>query len=429
MGRRCLGTIGSLVLSLASFAGSTSIRADSPVQYQFQILHQFGGQADGAAPWGEMVFDKSGDLYGVTEVGGADDIGTVFELTPAANGQWTEQVLHSFSGGPADGVFPTGVVIDGGGNLYGTTVQGGINEDGTVFELSPGTDGQWTESIIWNFCSLPGCADGDVPRFPPTLGPGGVLYGTSGDTAFELMLTSDGWTLTPLYTFCSLPNCTDGEGPVGSPVLDAKGNLYGETGNGGIAPQCDYPGCGVVYVLHPQPTVPWNEMVLLDFGGNKKGTGPAGVTLHGRALYGTTQGGGEFGCHSFGCGTVFDLTRDGAVSIGAYEQLLHQFGANEARGINPIAAVEFDQRGNLFGVTNQGGSPSCNCGTVYGMKPQSNGKWAFAVLHAFEGTDGSIPTSALTLDSKGNIYGTTQAGGPYGGGVVFELSPTAQSSK
>jgi len=377
-----------------------------------------------------MVFDQSGNLYGVTKVGGADDIGTVFELTPTGNGQWTEQVLHSFSGGPADGVFPTGVVIDEKDDLYGTTVQGGVNEDGTVFELSPGTNGQWTESIIWNFCSLPGCADGRVPNAPPTLGSGGVPYGAAGDTAFELMPTSDGWTLTPLYTFCSLPNCTDGEGPFGSLALDAQGNLYGETANGGIAQECDYPGCGVVYVLHPEPTVPWNEMVLLDFGGNKKGIGPSGGgTLHDDALYGATQDGGEFGCHSFGCGTVFELTRYLAISTGAYEQLLHQFGANEARGINPIAAVEFDARGDMFGVTGGGGSPSCNCGTVYGMKPQSNGKWAFAVLHAFVGTDGLIPTSALTLDSQGNIYGTTQAGGPYGGGTVFELSPTTQASK
>ena len=89
----------------------------------------------------------------------------------------------------------------------------------------------------------------------------------------------------------------------------------------------------------------------------------------------------------------------------------------------------FDPAGNLFGVTSGGGSSGCGCGVIYGMKPRGDGKWAFGVLHTFVGTDGISPDAPLTLDSKGNLYGTTGGGGPGEGGVVFELSPTAQSSK
>jgi len=416
----------ALVFTGAGWAFPAPIHAQ--MQYQFQILHGFGSSGDGNGPEGPVVFDQKGNLYGATYSGGTDTDGTAFELTPGGNGQWTETILHNFVDSLTDGADPTGVVMDAVGNLYGTTTHGGTNEQcaggcGTVFELMPGANGQWTESILWSFCSLSNCADGGVPTFPPTLGPGGVLYGTAGQTAFQLSPGTP-WTLTILYTLCSQPNCADGENPFGSLVLDAKGNLYGETIEGGTSDG------GVVFGLHPRASGQWEEVVLHDFDVQDPSQGyddSGGVTLHDRALFAATQAGGDSGCNGAGCGTVLELTRAPGNSID--EQVLHDFGPNAAQGINPIAAVSFDARGDLFGVTVEGGSPTCECGTVYGMKPQGNGKWAFAVLHSFVDSDGATPTSALAIDSEGNIYGTTQSGGPNKGGVVFELSPTTQASK
>jgi len=157
-----------------------------------------------------------------------------------------------------------------------------------------------------------------------------------------------------------------------------------------------------------------------------------GVTLHESALYATTEAGGGCGCEDAGCGTVFELTRGSGGVIN--EQVLHAFSGNGLQGALPNGVVVFDDRGDLFGVTLGGGNPNdCSglgCGVVYGMKPQGNGKWAYQVLYAFDvGTGGFYPDSTPTIDSQGNVYGTTSAGGQYGPGVVFELSPTAQASK
>jgi uncharacterized repeat protein (TIGR03803 family) len=351
----------------------------------------------------------------------------VFELTPGSDRVWTETILYNFPGSSGDGYTPVGIIIDGSGNLYGTTEYGGTgahcNDDsgcGTAFELSPGANGEWTESILYNFCSLPNCADGGGSGAAPTLGPGGVLYGTAADTAFKLTPGSNGWTLTTLYTFCSLPNCADGYAPIGSLTLDGKGDLYGETelgtDNGGTA-----------FTLRPQPDGQWKETVLHTFGANKFGGTDPGrdVTLHGKALYGTMQGGGGQGCFGVGCGIIYELTRNPNDS-GIDEQVVHAFGANGAQGFTPFATVVFDKRGNLFGITTEGGAPSCGCGVVYGMKAQGNGKWAYQVLHAFGASDGVEPNSTLTLDGKGNLYGTTAGGGANGGGTAFELSPMAE---
>ena len=411
------------VLALAAAGWAFSTSADLQVQYQYQILHAFGSGDDGNAPEGPPVFDKKGNLYSSTYVGGANQLGTVFELTPGTNGQWSETILHSFPASPGDGYEPTGIVMDGAGNLYGTTTIGGTSGNckvvqgcGTIFELSPGANGQWTESILYSFCSLPDCADGGTPLYPPTLGSGGTLYGTAGNAAFKLTPALSGWTFNVIYTFCSLPNCDDGNDPSGSLTLDTKGNLYGETAEGGNG--------GVAYVLHPEPGGQWKEFVLHGFLGGNDGFDPNGeVALRGGALYGSTEEGGGNFCEG-GCGTVFQLTRGSSKSIN--EQILHDF-TTEAQGLVPVAGVASNQHGDLFGVTYFGGSSSCNCGVVYGMKPQGNGHWAYQVLHTFMGADGLEPGSTPTISSKGNLYGTTGGGGEYGGGVVFELSPVKSS--
>jgi len=423
--RHCL-LITGIIITVMGWAFATAVHAE--VQYQFKLLHGFNESlTDGNGPEGPVVFDHESNLYGATFGGGANTAGTVYELTPGSDGKWIESILYSFcSELPTctDGIGPTGVIIGGAGNLYGTTTAGGINNFGTVFELTPGANGQWTETVLYNFCSLPLCADGASPGYPPTLGPGGVLYGAAGDHVFKLMPISGGWALTTLYTFCSLPNCADGNITFGGVVLDAKGNLYGETLEGGTTDG------GVVFGLHPQVGGQWEEVVLHDFDVGDPSQGyddSGGVTLHDHALFGATQAGGDSGCNEAGCGTLFELTRGAGKTTN--EQVLHDFGPSGAEGVNPIETVVFDQRGDLFGVTVEGGSPTCGCGTVYGMKPQGNGKWGFAVLHSFVGSDGATPDATPTLDSKGNLYGITGTGGPGEGGVVFELSPTTQASK
>ena len=392
-------------------------------QYQFQLLHGFGAAGDGAGPVGQLVSDPNGNLYGATLTGGANTDGIVYELSPGANGQWTETILYSFAGGAGDGAWPTGVIRDEHGNLYGLTTIGGTNNLGTAFELIPEGSGEWREAILYNFCSLPSCADGAEPLFPPTLGPGGVLYGTAGN-AFELT-PGIPWTENILYTFWSQPNCADGTDPTGSLTLDEKGNLYGASG--GAPSRCSLVGCGQVFSLHPQANGQWKEVVLYIFPGGAGGNGPSDVTLHDHHIFGPTGAGGSPDCFG-GCGTVFELSRSFA-NTGLSEQVLHDFAGNGEQGVAPIGGIIFDPAGNLFGVTSGGGSSGCGCGVVYGMKPKSDGKWAFGVLHAFVGTDGISPAYGLTLDSGGNLYGTTGGGGPDEGGVVFELSPTTPASK
>jgi len=127
---------------------------DGPAgQVQFQVLHSFGAAGDGDSPSGALVMDSKGNLYGVTGFGGGSGYGTVYELSPTGNGQWTETVLYSFIG-PPDGYEPLGLAIDGTGNLYVSTGFGGggeyceLNICGLILELSPGSNGGWAENII-----------------------------------------------------------------------------------------------------------------------------------------------------------------------------------------------------------------------------------------------------------------------------------------
>src|ERR1700692_4135003 len=115
-------------------------------------LHHFCTGTDGGAAYGRVIFDGAGNLYGTTAFGGSSDAGIVFELTnPEAPAGWTESILYNFSGG-SDGSQPySGLIFDSAGNLYGTTYQGGASNAGTVYELSPGKGGAWSETVIYSF--------------------------------------------------------------------------------------------------------------------------------------------------------------------------------------------------------------------------------------------------------------------------------------
>jgi uncharacterized repeat protein (TIGR03803 family) len=275
------------------------------------VLYSFCSRtncADGKDPTAGLTFDQAGNLYGTTYGGGAHtDNGTVFQLTPNQNGGWTEHVLHSFCSRTncADGWYPSaGLIFDQAGNLYGTTLAGGAQTYGTVFQLTPNQNGGWTEHVLYSFCSRTNCADGTLPYAGLIFDQVGNLYGTtytgpSGGTVFQLTPNqSGGWTEHVLHSFCSRTNCADGEFPFAGLILDRAGNLYGTTVAGGTQ------NFGTVFQLTPNQNGGWTEHVLHAFL-DKPGAQPfAGLILDEAGnLYGTSAGDFEM---TFG--SVFEIT-------------------------------------------------------------------------------------------------------------------------
>ncbi len=280
------------------------------------ILHQFsGGSGDGANPGGDLIEDSSGNIYGTTTAGGSTGSGTVFKLDSAGN----YSVLYSF-GNPPDGSTPYGALVrDQAGNLYGTTSFGGTSGAGTVFELSPSGSG-WTEQPLYDFTDG---SDGGYPSAGLIADEQGNLYGTTAfggapccsGVVFELSHLNGTWVETVLHTFTGPP---DGAVSYAALIRDSAGNLYGTTSSGGIATGCDLFGCGIVFELSPSGSG-WTENILYSFTGGADGSDPNGpVTMdaHGN-LYGAAFAGGDLnsnnpGCTDNGtpdgCGTVFKLT-------------------------------------------------------------------------------------------------------------------------
>ena len=287
----------------------------------FTVLHSFS-VSDGAEPIAGLITDSAGNLYGTTSVGGSDTVGC-----PGVGGSSGLQpgcgtvfkldssgnliVLHSFT--KSEGEFPAaGLVMDSLGNLYGTTGSGGPSGGGTVFKLD-----------------------------------------TSG-------------TLTVLH---SLPAHGVSFQPEAGLILDSAGNLYGATINGGTSTACPGFGCGIIF--------------RLDTSGNNF-------------------------------------------------SVLHTFSGSD--GALPLGGLTLDSVGNLYGTTLQGGSSTpCpgipnslpGCGTVFKLDRSGNN---FSVVHTFSGSDGALPRGSLTLDSAGNLYGMTQFGGSSGRGTVYLLASSPQNA-
>jgi uncharacterized repeat protein (TIGR03803 family) len=268
------------------------------------VIYRFAGGADGAYPgYGNLIFDRAGNLYGTTTYGGAG-WGTVYELTPS-NGGWTETVLYRFSGA-ADGWRPWGpVTLDAAGNLYGTTYYGGnpgCGQDGcgTIYQLSPSAAG-WKHTVLYSF---QGGDDGELPTAGLVFDTSGNLYGGTrlggsgtGGTIFQLTPSVNGWTFNLL---CGLSGASPyNEGPVNNLTFDAAGNLYGTArydpdGVGmlfQVVPQGDGWTCNLIYSFRLSgeygPDQP-NGSVILDSNGN---------------IYGTTAYGGRSGA-----GTIWKIT-------------------------------------------------------------------------------------------------------------------------
>jgi len=336
----------------------------------------------------------------------------------------TETVLHTFDG-PGDGGEPYGApILDKAGNLYGVTFMGGTYLKGTVYELESGS---WTEEILHSFD--PSAGDGESPQGALVMDGAGNLYGVTPlggrrklGIVYELTPEEGGtWKEEIIHTFVG---GSDGRSPQAGLILDKKGNLYGTTYQGGTGTKCGAFACGTVFELSPKSGGGWTEKVLYSFkGGTADGQNPAAPLLMDSSgnLYGTTEAGGTGG--SFSSGTVFKLTPNG---FGDYaETVLHNFPSKATDGINPFAGLLFDSKGNLYSTTGAGGT--YGYGTVFELSPGSQGKWTETVLHSFGAPgDGQAPQfSGVAFDKSGDLYGTTAAGGSNGNGIVFKMTPTS----
>jgi len=361
---------------------------------------------------------------------------TVF-ATQAALAQFN--VIHAFTGA-ADGRYPySGLTIDRGGNLYGTTFYGGATNDGVVYKLAP-AGSSWIFSPLYSFQAG---SDGAYPYASLTIGPDGALYGTtyggggSGcgygcGTVFRLTPPASScktaicsWSETVLYRFSG---GADGRAPHSGVVFDQAGNLYGTTVFGGATSCNNGNGCGVVYEL-TRSNGGWTQSVPYSFAGGNDGMLPySGVTVDPAGnLYGTTSEGGPYGQ-----GTVYQLTPSGS---GWAEKLLYSFTGG-TDGAAPYGGLNFDSFGNLYGTASGGGSgglglmgiapPVATGGTAFELSP-AGGSWTFALIYTFteSGGGGLGPYANLIMDSAGNLYGAAGGGGlpPGYDGTIFELSP------
>lgn len=398
-------------------------------QGNFKTLHRFSVK-DGEYPLGRLISDAAGNLYGETEIGGKykdcyfGTCGTVFELSPNVSGTWTTQVIHDFNG--SDGTDPYGeLIFDAAGNLYGMANRGGADGDGTVFELTPQASGGWTMSVLRSFSG----GDGQWPGGGLSFDASGNLYGTTGwgcgmGCVFEMTPNSGGtWTESVLHGF-QFEGKSGSYPSGGSLIFDAAGNIYGTGAFGGKSGCSPYGnGCygfGVVFELSPNGNGTWTEKVLHTFQG-KDGESPTCTLVFDAAgnLYGTAFAGGDLSlCSGYGCGVVFELTPN--AGGGWTEHVLHKFTGGKDGGV-PFAGVIFDAAGNLYGTTTKGGAH--NYGVVFKLTPNSNGGWHETVLHAFDNTPGAYPWAGVILDAAGNLYGTTQGDGTKTFGSVFEITP------
>jgi uncharacterized repeat protein (TIGR03803 family) len=264
-----------------------------------RTIHNFGTVPDDVVGPSFGFFLAPEGLYGVDE-GGANNTGALYLLTaPERGNSWTQHILYSFQPFQSgDGAFPSGgLVRDSNGNFYGVTGQGGVNNLGAVYEISPPAvaGGVWTETVLFSFDGT----HGNIPEGALLIGAGGVLYGTTaagGDSGFGFVYELDPpsvagspWTETVLHAFTG---GVDGISPESGVIMDKKGRLLGEAGN-------------TIFRLTPSRTAgkPWKETVLHTFTGpdGLVATGP--LTLSNNVVYGTTAEGG-----AFGIGTVFQLT-------------------------------------------------------------------------------------------------------------------------
>jgi uncharacterized repeat protein (TIGR03803 family) len=350
----------------------------------YTVLHAFaGGTTDGDDPSANVTLDDAGNIYGTAGLGGAHGDGVVFKL--ATGGSQT--ILHSFDGD--DGSGPDGgMVLLGSGTLYGTAGAGGTTGNGVIFRISK--SGKY--KVLHNFTGDDGSfIRGDLIRDKQGNLYGTALFGGANGDGSVYKYGFDG-TFSVLHSF----NGDDGEFAEHGVVRDGDGNLYGVTAFGGDDDD------GTVYKLAPNGTL----TTLHSFTGGADGGflyGGLDIDKDGN-VYGSTVEGG-----AHGSGTVFKIAANGDFST------LYDFTGGTDGG-SPEGDMLVVGK-NLYSTTDEGGDPTCQCGTVY----EVNSKGKVKVLHAFTGNDGG-GYSAGVVKSKDTFYGTTSSFGAHSDGVVFSVT-------
>jgi uncharacterized repeat protein (TIGR03803 family) len=433
------GFAGFLIVGFVGAIGTASAA-------KLKTLRAFCARADcrdGDTRAAGLVMDATGNLYGASENGGAYGEGAIFQLSKVQEtGRWKERVIHSFCkegfSQCKDGHNPWGsLVLDVNGNLYGNTMAGPfIDDPSVVFELMPDSDRKkWRVKVLYHFCSRAtqksNCADGDdifrsglayqgqadgVPfdGVSPLYGAAAGEGRHSAGVVFQLtpVTGKSKWKERVLYAFCAKQNCADGERPWGRLVVDHQGNLFG------VAGELEKPG--VAYEMS-QTEGHWQETVLHRFCQEKNcedGANPNALVIDGQgALLGTTYGGG-----ANDWGTIFKIVPSGENS--AY-QVLYSFCSQPdcADGGAPYAGLTVDSSGDLFGPTGESDEPLP--GTVFRFSQGGT----LTTLHQFctaDCNDGEFPESELLLGPNNTLFGTTLVGGKHGsdntGGTVFQIT-------
>ena len=404
-----------ILAALASILGLAAMAAASTETVLWNFTNSNG---DGAIPWSDvLISDRSGNLYGTTQSGGTNNTGMVFELSPDGNGGYSETILHDFGApGSGDGSAPYGSLLrDAAGNLYGTTQQGGTNLTGIIYMLSPKSGGNWKERILYTF-SASGASDGATPSAGLVMGKNRTLYGTTtyggsygAGTVFQISETNGAIVEKVIHSF---GGSGDGEYPYDPIVMGPDGNLYGTTSIGN-------PGAGAVYKLALNNGT-WKETILYMFTGqNGDGSGMYYVGLVGDKaanIYGVTSFGG-----ANGNGTVWELVYSNKTKTYS-ENILYSFSSSGSDGQYPYGGLTTDGAGRLFGTTEQGGSN--NQGVVYELKKNGSSWTESVVHSFTGGTsDGVDPSGNLFLGSDGQLYGMAQFGGTSNEGIVYSVAP------
>jgi len=367
------------------------------------VLHSFTNGADGSSPYAGVTLDRAGNLYGTTTGGANGNVGTVYKMTHARGG-WILYTIYTFDHADDPGFASARVVLGRDGTLYGTGYYGGTSNKGAIFNLRPpatvckSVSCPWTLTLLHSFIGI----DGQGPYFGDLIfDAAGNIYGTTSGggafgqgTVFKLSRSGNSWTHTVLYNFTG---GNDGASPENGVALDSAGNLYGTATYGA------FEAYGTVYMLSPSGV----ETTLHQFSGGFDGGNPMGsVAVDNQGnLYGTTHVGG-----TGGAGTVWQLTPSGLTFT-----TLYTFSGYEG----PFDTPTLDAAGNVYGTSSF--TPGDGAGEVFKLTP-SGGGWSYT-SYAFGGNNGYVPIGGVTLDASGNLYGTTAAGGAYGWGNVWEITP------
>lgn len=420
-GTRPMNWLAAAVTAAVILTIFSALVAPQPAQAQTEeVMWNFQNTPDGSAPTSGLTL-INGNYYGTACMGGNGSYGsasscsgvsgtgggTVFEVTPNGTGGWNEAAIYNFCSLPncADGENPlyAGLITDKNGNMYGTTYNGGANGYGVVYELSPAGNGSWTETVLYSFQNTP---DGANPINGLVMDASGNLYGTtfaggpSGNgTFFQLSPSGNSWKEYSL----------SGINSVGSGLtMDSAGNIYGTTWQ-------------AVFKLTPNQGG-FTTQVLFAFNpsqSQKEGSEPSGTLAVDGAgnVYGTTMKGGT---HNYG--VVYELVKG---SSGYTPKVLCNFStAVGVNGVYPFAGVTLDPSGNVYGTTTVGGqfNKPPGDGTVYELIAAQN--YQETRIFSFDGETGAFPYAPL-LWSNGYLYGTTIYGGDEGNGTVFVSNPSA----